>query len=89
MKSGRVGTLRKVFAVNLRRLRQERGLSQEALADVAGLHRTYVGGIERGERNLSIDNMEKIALALVLKPADLLDEDAAAKILSLRSRRAK
>jgi transcriptional regulator with XRE-family HTH domain len=49
-----------------------RELSQEALADLAGLHRTYVGSIERGERNVSVDNIERLARALDLDPADLL-----------------
>jgi transcriptional regulator with XRE-family HTH domain len=49
-------SLRKIVASQLKKIRQERGLSQEALADIAGLHRTYVGSVERGERNISIDN---------------------------------
>jgi transcriptional regulator with XRE-family HTH domain len=61
-----------LFATNLRREREGQGLSQEALADLAGLHRTYVGSVERGERNISIDNIERLARALELDPADLL-----------------
>jgi transcriptional regulator with XRE-family HTH domain len=56
--------LRKVFAANVRRIRKGLGLSQESLADECGLHRTYVGSIERAERNVSIDNISKFAVAL-------------------------
>lgn len=52
---------RLVFAENLRAARRALGLSQEALADLVGLHRTYVGSVERGERNIAIDNMEALA----------------------------
>lgn len=57
-------TARLIFAKNLKHLRVERGLSQELLAEMANLHRTYVGSVERGERNVSIDNMESFANAL-------------------------
>lgn len=56
----------------MRRLRLEKGLSQERLADAAGLHRTYVGSVERAERNISIDNIARIAAALGVGPGDLL-----------------
>ncbi|MEI7689356.1 MAG: helix-turn-helix transcriptional regulator [Candidatus Saccharibacteria bacterium] len=56
----------------MRSLRKQKGLSQEALADLAGLHRTYIGSIERGEQNISLDNINKIAKALRVKPSKLL-----------------
>lgn len=73
MKARRSGTsARLVFAANVRKLRRERGLSQEDLAELSDLHRTYVGSVERGERNVSIDNMERLATALKAKLRELL-----------------
>ena len=65
-------TARVLFATNLKRLRLERGLSQELLAEMANLHRTYVGSVERGERNVSIDNMESFANALNVSLREML-----------------
>lgn len=61
-----------VFAANVRRRRLELGLSQEALAERAGVHRTYVGMLERSEKNCTIYNIERIALALNVDPEILL-----------------
>lgn len=63
---------RRLFAANLRKQRLARSLSQERLAELAGLHRTYVGSVERAERNVSIDNMERLAEAVGVRIADLL-----------------
>lgn len=63
-----------LLASNIRRLRALRGLSQEALADLAGLHRTFVGSVERSERNISLDNISRLAKALTVTPATLLSE---------------
>jgi transcriptional regulator with XRE-family HTH domain len=63
---------RRIFAENLRKARLAKGLSQEDLAELANLHRTYVGSVERAERNVSIDNIERLAIALGLSPALLL-----------------
>lgn len=59
------------FGETIRKLRQEQGLSQEAFADLCGLDRTYVGGVERGERNVSFVNIQKIARALKTSMSDL------------------
>jgi transcriptional regulator with XRE-family HTH domain len=63
---------RKIFASNIRRLRLQRGWSQETLAARVGIHRTYMGSVERGERNVAIDNICRIAWALGVRPFELL-----------------
>ena len=62
------------FGARLRQLRDERGYSQEELAERAGLHRNYVGGVERGERNVALENIVKLAKALAIKPSDLFSD---------------
>jgi len=66
------GDLQRLFGSNLRQWRTVRGLSQEDLADLLGYHRTYVGGIERGERNLSLRSVERIAEQLKIEAVSLL-----------------
>jgi transcriptional regulator with XRE-family HTH domain len=63
---------RKQFGDKLRKLRKKVNLSQEELGFKAGLHRTYIGSIERGEQNISIDNIHKLAKALKVPAKDLL-----------------
>jgi transcriptional regulator with XRE-family HTH domain len=65
-------TFLEMFGATVRARRQSLGVSQEALADMAGLHRTYIGGIERGERNLTLLNLLKLARALRTRPSSLL-----------------
>ena len=65
---------RKRFGISLRRNREALGLSQEDLAEAAGLHRTYIGSVERGERNVSIDNMERLAAAVGKEIPQLLSD---------------
>lgn len=64
----------KVFGRKVREIRHERCLSQEALAVKAGLHRTYIGAVERGERNITLINAERIARALGVDLIDCLRE---------------
>ena len=60
------------FGERLREVREKRGISQERLAGIAGLHRTYVSLIERGERNVTIETIEKLATALDVEMATLM-----------------
>lgn len=68
------GDLQRTVGRSLRRYRQERGLSQEAFADLVGVHRTYMGGLERGERNLTLRSLERIAELIKVDPLELLRE---------------
>ena len=65
-------TARIRLAANLRSARERLQLSQEALADLAGVDRTFVGSVEREERNISLDNIERLAVALKMDIAELL-----------------
>jgi transcriptional regulator with XRE-family HTH domain len=62
------------FGSTVRKLREERGYSQEELAERARLHRNYVGGVERGERNIALENIVKLAKALSVPPRELFAE---------------
>ena len=72
MAKAKLRLLRQVLADNIRRFRRELGISQEELAHRAKIHRTYMSSIERAQRNIAIDNIEKIANGLEVKPHQLL-----------------
>lgn len=65
-------TLRAVLATNIQTFRKEKGLSQEKLAEQCGLHRTYIGSVERHERNVTLSTLEVLAYTLGLSVPDLL-----------------
>ena len=66
-------SIQKAFGDRMRALRRDKGLSQDRLALVSGLHRAYIGAVERGEVNLSIVNVNRIAEALEVKPGQLME----------------
>ena len=66
---------RLAFGQRVRSIRQSQGLSQEDLADKAQLHRTYISSVERGQRNVGLDNIHAIARALGVTASDLFGED--------------
>jgi transcriptional regulator with XRE-family HTH domain len=68
------GDLQRVVGTHVRRVRMERGISQEELADALGYHRTYLGGIERGERNLTLRSVERLADRLAVDVRVLLEK---------------
>lgn len=69
------GALQRTLGINVRRIRKDRQLSQEEFAECLGVHRTYLGAIERGERNLSLKSVEALASTLKVAPLYLLSED--------------
>lgn len=69
------GDLQQIVGRNLRAYRLLRGLSQEAFAEVIDYHRTYMGGLERGERNLTLKSLERLAGRIGVDPRALLHED--------------
>lgn len=72
--SRQLSALHVAFGARVRAQRVQRGMSQAALASASGLHRSYVGGVERGERNLTLGNMERLAVALDVPIAELLQD---------------
>lgn len=74
------GDLQKRVGRNLRVYRKARGLSQEAFADALGFNRTYIGGLERGERNLTLKSLERIANLMNVDPLVLLQDDSRAAL---------
>lgn len=66
--------VRRQLGAAIRRAREAQGLTQDALAAVAGLHRTYVGAVERGSKNISVDNIWRLGCALRRRPSDLFLE---------------
>ncbi len=73
MRERRETEIQKRFGERVRELRRQKGLSQESLALACDLDRTYIGGVERGERNISLINIYKIAEALGMKAKELFD----------------
>jgi transcriptional regulator with XRE-family HTH domain len=67
------GELQRAVGRNLRSYREAKGLSQEAFADELGVHRTYMGAIERGERNLTLKTLERMAAQVGVDPLVLLE----------------
>lgn len=72
MKKVQEGKIKKDFGGKVRSIRKQKGLSQDALALACELDRTYIGGVERGERNISLVNIYKIAYALGVSPREFM-----------------
>jgi transcriptional regulator with XRE-family HTH domain len=73
-----VSDIKQRFGDRLRKVRSELGISQERLADLALLHRTYISSVERGQRNVTIETVERLALALSVPMRELLPDDVRA-----------
>jgi transcriptional regulator with XRE-family HTH domain len=73
--AGRLPNLRTIFATKLRAARLAKGYSQEKLAELADLDRTYVSSVETAHRNVSIDNIERLCKALKMSPAQMLSNE--------------
>lgn len=73
MDEGQEQNLKLQFGCKVREARKQKGLAQETLALMCGLDRTYIGGVERGERNISLINIYKIATALGVSPKEFFD----------------
>lgn len=69
--------LYQIVGKRVRSIREAKGLSQEAFAAICNLHRTYIGGVERGERNITLETLQTIAEALKVSPLDLLKDSEA------------
>jgi transcriptional regulator with XRE-family HTH domain len=67
------GELQQILGHNLRAYRKAHNLSQEGFAEIMGVHRTYMGGLERGERNLTLRSLERIATRISIDPVQLLE----------------
>jgi transcriptional regulator with XRE-family HTH domain len=68
----KISNLQNLIAINVKKTRLTKGLSQEEFADLCGYHRTYIGSIERAERNITVSTLEALAEALSVEPSDLL-----------------
>jgi transcriptional regulator with XRE-family HTH domain len=69
-----VDDIQRRFGSHLRKVRSRRAVSQEKLADLAGLHRTYISSVERGQRNVTLQTVEKLAAALLVTMAELMPD---------------
>ena len=75
-KDTRLSDVQTRFGVRIRKLRSDKGISQEALAELAGLHRTYISSVERGERNVTLTTIERLASALGVPMVELIPSDS-------------